>query len=960
MKAGTNRMAGPLAAWVLAALALLGGCRTTITGALRDDGGSALVGATVRAYDFRPTFNDLPAPARLIGQGATDAAGRFSISVPADADDVLLLADAPGKALGWTYVELDAEGKAEISLARAGGLAGRVVDIDGKPVPDVSVELILRTKDDRRGGWLHAGGGIAQLMTRTDEKGRFRFERAGVDCRGDFHVRAAGHGELATNFGREAPGHDVPADNIELKLPPEAVFEIDVVAADPAGSIDRAKLLASNFRSIWPRLGQAVPGRPGRLRWTGLPPGDYSVKIAQPAEGAADWAAKTLRVKAEAGRTLAEEKLEIARGGLAEIVMIDVETRRRVGRNWLGMQRTDHAASLHTRADAGGVARARLLPGEYKVLWVGGEKYMPAGAKPSFTVTDGQTVRVELLMKPKPVFAGVVLDPTGRPVAAAPVCVLPDWNYARSGADGRFEVRKDLDWWRMRTRFSIIARLPKRGLAGALDTPVDAAELKLHLAAATTLAGRVVDAKGAVAGADIDLALGEIFGDNLPRLGQLNTDSAGRYEIKALPAGRGYTLRFRARGRMTEELIVPAAKARPGRVELPTVTLPPAQRNAPAPTVRRIELPEIPNADAIWGAVGRDHRGHIWFGITISDKVDRPSAHLVEYNPSADKAYDRGDVISELKRCKAYRPGEGQLKIHSRICQAGDGHLYFVSMDEAGEEMETEVLPTWGGHLWRYRIAENRWEHLLTVPEGMLALAAGKRHVYALGYFGNVLYRYDTATGKSKRLRVGALDGHVTRNIFVDARDHVYVPRVRIDPARGRPVASLVQLDPQLKEVAETPLRGYLPGRPFNSHGITAFHRMRDGGALLVTHDGYLTRVRLQPGGPAKLELLGYPHPRGPAYVSTLFADAGGRRFFSVIQARRGRRQWLIYDLATRSASTAPFEIEDSRLDRGRDLLYGSGVRDNDGNCYVVGRHSLGRGKGHEPIVLKVTPAKGR
>ena len=959
MKAGADRMTGLLAGCVLAALALLGGCRTTVTGTLRDDGGSALAGATVRAYDFRPAYNDLPAAARLVGQGATDAAGRFSMSVPADSDNVLLLADAPGRALGWAYVDLDSERKAEISLSRAGVLAGRVVDADGGPLAGASVELILRTKDDRRGGRLHAGGGIAQLMTHTDEQGRFRFERAGVNCRGDFHVRAAGHGELATSFGREAPGHDVPAEDIELKLPTEAILEIDVVAADGAGSIDGARLLASNFRSTWPRLGQVVPGRTGRLRWTGLPPGDYNVSIAQPAEGAAPWAAKTLRVEAQAGRTLAEEEFEVARGGLAEIAMVDVETRRRAGRNWLGLQRTDHAASLHTRTDAAGIARARLLPGEYKVLWVGGEKYMTAGPKPSFTVVAGGTVRIELPMKPKPVFAGVVLDPTGQPVAAAPVCVLPDWNYARTDVDGRFEIRKDLDWWRMRARFSVIARLRRRGLAGALDAPVDAADLKLHLTAATTLTGRVVDVKGAVAGADIDLALGEIFGDNLPRLGRLKTDDAGRYEVKALPAGRGYTLRFRARGRMTGELIVPAAKAGPGRVELPTVTLPPAGRNAPAPTVRRVELPRIPGADAIWGAIGRDHRGHIWLGITISDRVDRASAHLVEYDPAADKAYDRGDVISQLKRCKVYRSGEGQLKIHSRICQAGDGHLYFVSMDEAGEDMEAEVQPTWGGHLWRYRIAEGRWEHLLTVPEELLALAAGKRHVYALGYFGNVLYRYDTTTGESKRLCVGALDGHVTRNIFVDAHDHVYVPRVRIDPARGRPVASLVQLDPQLKEIAETPLRGYLPGRPFNSHGITAFHRMGDGGAVFVTHDGYLTRVRPEASGPAKLELLGYPHPRGPAYVSTLFADTDGRRLFSVVRARRNSRQWLIYDLATRSASTAPFEVEgEPGLDR--DLLYGSGVRDDTGNCYVVGRRSLGRGKGHEPIVLKVTPAEGR
>ena len=46
---------------------------------------------------------------------------------------------------------------------------------------------------------------------------------------------------------------------------------------------------------------------------------------------------------------------------------------------------------------------------------------------------------------------------------------------------------------------------------------------------------------------------------------------------------------------------------------------------------------------------------------------------------------DRGNVVSELERLGLRRPGETQMKIHSRIVTAVDGYQYFASMDETGE-----------------------------------------------------------------------------------------------------------------------------------------------------------------------------------------------------------------------------------------------------------------------------------
>ena len=154
---------------------------------------------------------------------------------------------------------------------------------------------------------------------------------------------------------------------------------------------------------------------------------------------------------------------------------------------------------------------------------------------------------------------------------------------------------------------------------------------------------------------------------------------------------------------------------------------------------QEISIPDFPGANAIWGATGCDDRGHIWFGVS-ADSVKVPSAHLFEYIPNTGELHDRGDVVNELKHLGIYREGESQMKIHTKIIHTDDGFLYFTSMDEKGEEADGNRLPTWGSHFWRLSPSTNHWEHLLHVPEGVIAIAGMERWIYALGYFGHVLY----------------------------------------------------------------------------------------------------------------------------------------------------------------------------------------------------------------------------
>jgi hypothetical protein len=370
---------------------------------------------------------------------------------------------------------------------------------------------------------------------------------------------------------------------------------------------------------------------------------------------------------------------------------------------------------------------------------------------------------------------------------------------------------------------------------------------------------------------------------------------------------------------------------------------------------RIIPVPDVPGAWAVWGATGRDHRGHVWFAVSAHG-VDQPSAHLFEYDPARDLVHRRGDVVSELRRARLAKPGVGQMKIHSHIVEGEDGHLYFASMDEEGEQTDGGRLPTWGSHLWRLRLPECRWEHLLAAPQGLIAAAGSGRWIYALGYFNHVLYQFDCRTGHTRSIIVGAAGGHVSRNCLCDARGHAYVPRLSTSPADGQIVTTLVELDPDLLEVAETPIAFYTQTANESSHGITGYQPLANGSIAFVTDQGHLYQVVPRERGPSEVDMLGWLHPRRWQYAASLFTSDGKTHLMGLVarDTPQGRQQqWLVFDLRTRTSVAVPVSLptwQEEALEGAQ--LYGSITRDNEGRCYVGGQYARG-GRAH-PLLLQI------
>lgn len=926
----------------------------TCKGMVVDSQDAPVAGAAVTACRSAGRYYRRGGQIQPIATVTSKTDGSFSFRAPADLSYVLAVAEKGGLAVGWESLILR-EGKLEttIKLGEPVALAGSVVDKAGSPIQGAKVTMDLRpgAHGSRSRSRLSGHDAIKCLVARTGADGRFVFANVPIGATANFRVEAAGRARLNTMSGRRRSGFRPPATDIKLVLPVEAKIEAVVVEKGTGRPVSGLALLAGGYRRSLSHLATCISKTEGRYRWDRLPPGRYRLSLAPPARGAAEWAAAPVETEAEAGRTTVAPKIELTRGGLAEVLVADAEDGEPIPQASVVVSHATRRSYLNSNTEEDGIARIRLMPGDYRVRRVSASRYDASRSGGSITVVADKTARLEVKLEKSPRLRGIVRDQAGKPLGGATLSALPDYGYVVADAAGKFEIWQDFRQWSRRRSFLLVGRHERRNLAAAVEVEDPSKAIDLRLLPALAVTGQVVDPDGKpIRGARVSVLFDRSEPD-APRFAtKTQTDAGGRYRISALPPGRSCALRFEADGHAATDLSVD------GRA--PQVVLRPFYTSASPAVAKEIPVPDVPGAWAIWGATGRDRRGHIWFAVT-NHQVEVPSAHLFEFIPRTGEVIDRGNVVSELKRLGLLRDGERQMKIHTKIIQAGE-YLYFASMDEDGEDEETEKLPTWGGHLWRLRLRDNRWEHLLTVPEALIAVAGTSRHMYTMGYFGHVLYQYDIATGRTRSVRVGAIGGHVSRNILCDQRGHVYVPRIRA-VERGRPVTTLVEYDTSLKEIGETPLKYYLRGRPAHSHGIIGHQMLPDGSIAFTTHSGWLSLIQPAGDGPAKVTDIGWFRPAGPTYAPMLFADSTGRFLMGAVRGGWDQPcQWVVYDLKTRAHSVGPFQVSQPvGLDLGRSLLYGSQTRDDAGNCYVVGCQPIGgRGEGSKPIVLQVRPAK--
>jgi hypothetical protein len=372
-----------------------------------------------------------------------------------------------------------------------------------------------------------------------------------------------------------------------------------------------------------------------------------------------------------------------------------------------------------------------------------------------------------------------------------------------------------------------------------------------------------------------------------------------------------------------------------------------------------VELP-AEGGDSIWGALGITAGTEVW--VAISGSGSR-GAQLVSLTADDNVVHSRGSVVDQPSPGQSTAANLSQKKIHSRIRQADDGFVYFTSMDETGESWPDNRLPLYGGRLWRLKHGQAAWEQVTTAPEALIALETTGRYVYALGYWGHVLYQFDTYSGRTEQLKIGSDCGHVSRNLLVDLREHAYVPKVISKPGSTECRAddmtvSLAEVSPTMEVVAEHALPDYLgKSAAHQSQGITAYAYRQDESIVFSTMNGDLYHLIANGNQPALIIPLGNILPEAKSQVTNL-VSLDGRSLLGTAVMLRGKElkglHWLVHDMRTISTTTIPINLPADLQAFKAMLLYGSGIRDEQGHVYVGGRiqHQDGRIR---PLLLRLS-----
>lgn len=920
--------------------------------------GAAVAGAMVEAYAVQSRYEWIRPTLHSVGQCSTRADGIFAFDVRQNVRGMVFVARKAGLSLGWSewYAATDSQ-SLDIRLEVAKPLAGRVIDAKGQPAVEANVCISLRSSgevgpfDDHK-----ILQGLDALATTTDTAGRFEIRGLPTNCVADFQVSASGHGLLETLFQKN-DGYPVAGGEVELTLPAAGTVEAIVVAKDTGQPIADAPLALWARGRILSQLGEAVPGELGRYRWKNVPPGMAEVVAALPLDGCAMWVGKGTRVEISAGQTV-EAKIELVRGQVVEITAADAQTGQPVKSFAVSVWGWNFFFSKG-RSDKTGVARLSVIPGAYQIGALEADGYGQDRKTQTFTASGDKATHVKATVRKMPRYHGVVRDSEGKPAPGVAVRILMDEASTTSDASGAFELSPQDKYIPVRPEAAMVLRSEGRDLAAAVPATPAGKAVDVTLRPGYTWQPTITDEQGQpIAKAQVTAILGHA---NIEIAGGMFTaiaDAGGRAALRALPAGVPLCLRVQAAGFAAQDVYLPAKEVVSGAVRCETLRMRRIGQGLPAPKVQEVAVPRIPGDWAAWGATGRDDRGHIWFATTAHPNVKAPTAHLFEIVPTSNEVIGRGDVVASLKATSSARRGDQQMKIHTKMYQLGE-FLYFASNDEEGWDVLAEKLPTYGGHLWRLRLSDYHWEHLKATPEALMAVAVGSGKVYSMGYWGHVLYQFDPASKRIRKVKVGSLDGHISRNIVADRNGHVYVPRI----TRGRfgAEATLVEYDTDLKEVGHTPLRSYFNGYPGRAHGITALQSLPDGSIAILTNSSYLTIVEPQEKGPAKVRHVGWFHPDGPHYAASLFADPTGR--FLMGAARRGGGDgdgqpydWVVYDLKTGMHYLAPFERGGDEPSLSDAFLYGSQTKDDLGRCYIAGGWQIHSLENMRPIVLQVTP----
>ncbi len=342
--------------------------------------------------------------------------------------------------------------------------------------------------------------------------------------------------------------------DIKLVLLVEARIEGVVVEKKTGKPTAGIKLLLKDDRNWW--VQEPFDSKDdGTFSIGSLARGKYKLEVLPPKDELADWVAEPVEVMAETGKTTSGTRVELTKGGLLEFVVTDAISGKPLENVSVGAGNA--VCNRFNLSGKDGIARIRLIPGEYTLYGAYRKDYSPNNSEDAIVIEEGKTERWEYAIFPESKITGIVRDEKGKPLEGATLMVWPAERQkeAVANAGGKFEVV-----YNMQNLSSgeipvlLLCRYEEGNLAVALEIDGDTRTLDVKMKPGVTFTGKVVDPDGKdIEGAKlrVDLCkpgLGWPIVQTNPTRDEATTDEEGRFEIKAVPTGHKYSLSTEAKG----------------------------------------------------------------------------------------------------------------------------------------------------------------------------------------------------------------------------------------------------------------------------------------------------------------------------------------------------------------------------------------------------------------------------
>jgi hypothetical protein len=387
-----------------------------------------VTGAKVKLYEmvYRETSHSFDT--RLAKQATTDAFGTFSFRIIAGSNGYrygytgYVVAEKEGLAFGWANWDMRKNQGVEIKLGEPKELKGIVVDENERPVSGAEVSIrYMRAGDGENTRYLSRVA--SELLTvKTDISGAFIFTNLPAEATAEFLVKKTGRAMLGTwdPDSRPTLQYSPGQTDIKLLLPVEAKIEGIVAEKDTGEPVAEVKLIALQDRPRFTPLNseqEPVSSKEdGTFSINALAGDRYILQVIPPRKWLADWVSEPIEVRLDIGETKTGVRVQLIKGGTLKVLITEAATKKPIEHARVSISHAESGRGFPGYSDKDGIARIRLVPGEY-LISVYRQTYKRPRRREIVTIENGKTASIEweLTSEPTSLF-GRLPSLVGRPL----------------------------------------------------------------------------------------------------------------------------------------------------------------------------------------------------------------------------------------------------------------------------------------------------------------------------------------------------------------------------------------------------------------------------------------------------------------------------------------------------------------------------------------------------------------